>query len=37
MSYTIGNRLTDGMPFFLYLIANVHIFSEICINDGHHF
>lgn len=25
------------MPLFLYLLANVHIFSGICINNGHHF
>ena len=37
MSYTIGNRLTDDMPLFLYLLAKVHRFSEICISDGHHF
>lgn len=37
MLYTIGNRLTDDMPLFLYLLANVHIFSEICISYGLHF
>ena len=37
MLYTIGNRLTDDMPLFLYLLANVHIFSEIYISYGLHF
>lgn len=37
MLYTIGNRLTDDIPLFLYLLANVHIFSEICISYGHQF
>lgn len=37
MLYTIGNRLTDDMPHFLYLLANVHIFSDIYTNCGHLF
>ncbi len=32
MSYTVGNCLRDNMSIFLYLFANVHIFSEICTN-----
>ena len=32
MSYTVSNCLRDNMSIFLYLFANVHIFSEICTN-----
>ena len=37
MLYTIGNRLTDDMPHFLYLLANVHIFSDIYTTAGIYF